>query len=30
MRAMAETRGDDLGELCAAVDANTEPAFGAW
>lgn len=31
MRAMAEVRGDDLGELCAAVDANTEAAFGgAW
>ena len=31
MRAMAEVRGDDLGELCAAVDANTESAFGgAW
>ena len=28
MRAMAEVRGDDLGELCAAVDANTERAFG--
>ena len=31
MRAMAEVRGDDLGELCAAVDANTDVAFGgAW
>ncbi|GAA1478140.1 TatD family hydrolase [Nocardioides aestuarii] len=31
MRAMAEVRGDDLAELCAAVDANTEAAFGgAW
>lgn len=31
MRLMAEVRGDDLGELCAAVDANTEVAFGgAW
>ena len=31
MRAMAEVRGDDLGELCAAVDQNTENAFGgAW
>jgi TatD DNase family protein len=31
MRAMAAVRGDDLGELCAAVDANTEVAFGgAW
>ncbi|RYU13928.1 TatD family hydrolase [Nocardioides iriomotensis] len=31
VRAMAEARGDDLAELCAAVDANTEVAFGgAW
>jgi TatD DNase family protein len=31
MRTMAEARGDDLGELCAAVDANTEAAFGgSW
>jgi TatD DNase family protein len=31
VRAMALVRGDDLGELCAAVDANTEVAFGgAW
>ena len=31
MRAMAEVRGDDLADLCAAVDANTEAAFGgAW
>lgn len=31
LRLMAEVRGDDLGELCAAVDANTEVAFGgAW
>ena len=31
MRAMAETRGDDLEELCAAVEANTFAAFGgAW
>jgi TatD DNase family protein len=28
MRAMAETRGDDLEALCVAVDANTEAAFG--
>jgi TatD DNase family protein len=28
MRAMAEVRGDDLGELCAAIDANTDAAFG--
>jgi TatD DNase family protein len=31
VRAMAETRGDDLEELCRALDANTEDAFGgAW
>jgi TatD DNase family protein len=31
MRLMAEVRGDDLAELCAAVDANTETVFGgAW
>jgi TatD DNase family protein len=31
MRVMAEVRGDDLAALCAAVDANTEVAFGgAW
>jgi TatD DNase family protein len=31
MRAMAEVRGDDLAELCAAVDANTSAAYGgAW
>jgi TatD DNase family protein len=31
MRAMAEVRGDDLADLCAAVDANTERAFGgSW
>ncbi len=28
VRLMAEVRGDDLGDLCAAVDANTEAAFG--
>jgi len=28
MRTMAEVRGDDLETLCAAVDANTEMAFG--
>jgi TatD DNase family protein len=28
VRSMAETRGEDLGQLCAAVDANTEAAFG--
>ncbi|WP_300399704.1 TatD family hydrolase [Nocardioides sp.] len=31
MRSMAETRGDDLEELCRAVEANTFTAFGgAW
>lgn len=31
MRTMAEVRGADLGELCAAVQVNTEAAFGgAW
>lgn len=31
MRSMAATRGEDLESLCAAVDANTEAAFGgAW
>jgi TatD DNase family protein len=28
VRAMAEVRGDDLGELCAAIDATTDVAFG--
>jgi TatD DNase family protein len=28
VRAMAAVRGDDLGELCAAIDGNTEVAFG--
>jgi TatD DNase family protein len=28
VRSMARSRGDDLGELCAAVDANTDAAFG--
>ena len=28
VRVMAETRGDDLEALCAAIDANTEAAFG--
>lgn len=28
MRAMAESRGDDLEALCAAVDANTSSAYG--
>ena len=30
MQAMAEVRGDDLGELCAAVDATTTAVYGAW
>jgi TatD DNase family protein len=31
MRSMAETRGEDLADLCAAVDANTNHAFnGPW
>jgi TatD DNase family protein len=31
MRAMAQVRGDDLEELCAAVEASTFAAFGgAW
>lgn len=31
VRVMAEARGDDLGELCVAIDANTEAAFGgSW
>jgi TatD DNase family protein len=31
VRAMADVRGDDLEELCRAIDANTERAFGgAW
>ena len=28
MRSLAQTRGEDLAELCAAVDANTDAAFG--
>lgn len=28
VRAMAEVRGEDLAELCAAIDANTDVAFG--
>jgi TatD DNase family protein len=28
MRSMAQTRGEDLEALCAAVDANTDAAFG--
>jgi TatD DNase family protein len=31
VRRMAEERGEDLGELCAAIEANTFAAFGgAW
>jgi TatD DNase family protein len=30
MRAMAEARGADLGELCAAVETNTEAVYGSW
>ncbi|MGN6578130.1 MAG: TatD family hydrolase [Nocardioides sp.] len=31
VRAMAQARGDDLEGLCAALDANTEAAFGgSW
>ncbi|WP_435744410.1 TatD family hydrolase [Nocardioides sp. SYSU DS0663] len=31
VRAMAEVRGDDLEELCRAIDASTEEAFGgSW
>jgi TatD DNase family protein len=31
VRAMAAVRGDDLGALCAAIDANTDRAFaGHW
>jgi len=25
---MAETRGEDLADLCRAIDENTERAFG--
>ena len=28
VRAMAETRGDDLATLCEAIDRNTDVAFG--
>jgi TatD DNase family protein len=31
LEVMAAVRGEDLGELCAAIDANTDVAFGgAW
>ena len=28
VRTMAQVRGEDLGELCAAIDATTDRAFG--
>jgi len=30
VRALAETRGDDLDELCAAISANGDRVFGGW
>jgi TatD DNase family protein len=31
VRVMAEVRGEDLEELCRAVEANTDAAFGgSW
>ena len=30
VRTMADLRGDDLGELCAALTANAERAYGPW
>jgi TatD DNase family protein len=31
VRAMAESRGEDVGDLCRAIDANTDRAFGgSW
>jgi len=30
VRFMAELRGEDLTDLCQALDANTSAAFGAW
>jgi TatD DNase family protein len=31
VRSMAETRGADLEELCRALEANTDAAFGgSW
>ena len=30
VRCLAEVRGDDLGELCAAIAATGERVFGAW
>lgn len=30
VRAMAEVRGEDLGDLCAAIAATTERVYGSW
>ena len=30
VRALAEARGADLEELCAAISANGERVFGPW
>jgi TatD DNase family protein len=30
VRAMAEIRGDDLADLCQAIDANSIDVFGGW
>lgn len=30
VRGIAEVRGDDLGDLCAAISANSERVFGPW
>ncbi|NYG58652.1 TatD DNase family protein [Nocardioides daedukensis] len=30
VRTMAQVRGADLGELCAAIDANTTAVYGSW
>jgi TatD DNase family protein len=30
VRAMAEVRGDDLADLCAAIAATTERVYGSW
>ncbi|MEU8815699.1 TatD family hydrolase [Actinoplanes sp. NPDC048796] len=30
VRALAETRGDDVDELCAAISANGDRVFGPW
>ncbi len=29
-RFMAETRGEDLDELCVQLAANTEAVYGSW